>query len=130
MTKKIKILLVEDDPFLLGMYGTKFEIEGFSVITADNGADGLEAADRERPDIILLDIVLPRMNGLEVLAKLKADKATAGIPVIVLTNLNQRDEIERGVSLGADDYLVKAHFSPAEVVGKIKKILSGDQALS
>ena len=120
---KIKILLIEDDPFLSSMYSTKFEMEGFSVSAAEDGEKGLKAAGAFKPDIILLDILMPKMNGFEVLEKLKADKATEVIPVILLTNLNQRDEIERGMSLGADDYLIKAHFMPSEVVDKIKKII-------
>ena len=121
--KPIKILLVEDDPFLLSMYSTKFELENFLVITAAEGEKGLALAASEEPDIILLDIMLPGMNGFEVLEKLKADKAVNTIPVILLTNLNQKNEIERGLALGAEDYLIKAHFMPSEVVSKIKKIL-------
>jgi len=120
---KTTILLVEDDPFLLSMYSTKFEIENFLVVTADDGEKGVELARSDLPDIILLDIMLPKMNGFEVLENLKKNKSTAGIPVILLTNLNQKDEIERGLSLGADDYLIKAHFMPSEVVDKIKKVL-------
>lgn len=120
---KIKILLVEDDPFLLSMYSTKFEIEGFTVLSADNGEDGLRLSTTERIDIILLDILMPKMNGFEVLEELKKNEKTKKIPVILLTNLNQKDEIERGLALGADDYLIKAHFMPSEVVEKIKKVL-------
>lgn len=117
------ILLIEDDPFLLSMYSTKFEIENFKVISADDGEKGLKIAQRYDPDIILLDILMPKMNGFEVLEILKSDVKTASIPVIMLTNLNQKDEIERGLSLGADDYLIKAHFMPSEVVDKIKKVI-------
>ena len=122
-SKTIKILLIEDDPFLLSMYSTKFGLENFSVISADDGEKGWQTADEVRPDIILLDILMPKMNGFEVLEKLKANKKTKNIPVILLTNLNQKDEIERGMTLGADDYLIKAHFMPSEVVEKIKKVL-------
>ena len=119
----IKILLIEDDPFLLSMYSTKFEAEGFVVLSADDGEKGLEVAKKEYSDIILLDILMPKMNGFEVLEKLKADERAKNIPVILLTNLNQKDEIEKGLILGADDYLIKAHFMPSEVVTRIKKIL-------
>jgi len=122
-TNKIKILLIEDDPFLLSMYSTKFEIDGFKVISASDGEKGLELALREMPDIILLDILLPKMNGFAVLEKLKADKQMNQIPVILLTNLNQKDEIDKGLALGANDYLIKAHFMPSEVVDKIKKVI-------
>ena len=121
--KTIKILLIEDDPFLLSMYSTKFSLENFSVISADDGEKGWQMAEETKPDIILLDILMPKMNGFEVLEKLKAEKKTKNVPVILLTNLNQKDEIERGMTLGADDYLIKAHFMPSEVVEKIKKVL-------
>lgn len=120
---EVKILLIEDDPFLLSMYATKFELEGFKIATADNGEKGLEMAVKENPDIILLDILMPKMNGFEVLERLKSDPKIKDVPVILLTNLNQKDEVERGMALGADDYLIKAHFMPSEVVGKIRKII-------
>ena len=122
----IKILLIEDDPFLLSMYSIKFEAEGFVVVSADDGEKGLEAAKKTDSDIILLDILMPKMNGFEVLEKLKEDERTRKIPIILLTNLNQKDEIEKGLILGADDYLIKAHFMPSEVVTRIKKILGRD----
>ena len=121
---KIKILLVEDDSFLLGMYVTKFEMENFKVITAEDGEKAMRLALKESPDIILLDILLPKQNGFEVLRQLKADQATVNVPVILLTNLSQKDEIEQGLKLGAEDYLIKAHFMPSEVVEKIKKALN------
>ncbi len=121
--KKIKILIIEDDLFLLGMYTTKFEIENFKVFSAEDGEKGLRLAEKESPDIILLDIVLPGMDGFEVLKKLKSNSATKDTPVILLTNLSQKSEIEKGLSLGASDYLIKAHFIPSEVVEKIKTII-------
>lgn len=121
---KIKILLVEDDSFLLGMYATKFEMENFKVITAEDGEKAVRLALKEVPDIILLDIILPKVNGFEVLRQLKANRLTTRIPVILLTNLSQKDEIDQGLKMGAKDYLIKAHFMPSEVVEKIKKILN------
>jgi len=121
---KIKILLVEDDSFLLGMYATKFEMENFKVIMAEDGEKAVRFALKEAPDIILLDIILPKVNGFEVLRQLKANRLTADIPVILLTNLSQKDEIEQGLKMGAEDYLIKAHFMPSEVVDKIKKVLN------
>ena len=123
-SSKIKILLVEDDPFLLSMYNTKFELENFKVVTAEDGEKGLKLALKELPDVILLDIMLPRMDGFEVLKALKADKKTSGIPVILLTNLSQKEKVKEGLSLGANDYLIKAHFMPSEVVEKIKKLIN------
>ena len=121
--KKIKILLIEDDSFLLNMYATKFEIENFNVVVAEDGEKGLEAALTENPDIILLDIMLPKINGFDVLKQIKNDQTVANIPVILLTNLSQKDDIDKGLAMGAIDFLIKAHFMPSEVVEKIKKIL-------
>jgi DNA-binding response OmpR family regulator len=122
--KKIKVLIIEDDPFLSSMYATKFELEGFAVFSGDNGQKGLDLALVEIPDIILLDILMPVMNGFEVLENLKKNDKTKNIPTILLTNLNQKDEIERGFALGADDYLIKAHFMPSEVVEKVRGLIS------
>jgi DNA-binding response OmpR family regulator len=122
--EKTKILLIEDDPFLSSMYSTKFEMENFAVLAAVDGEKGLKLALNENPDIILLDIIMPKMNGFEVLEKLRDNAVTKDIPVILLTNLNQKDEIEKGMTLGATDYLIKAHFMPSEVVDKIKKVIS------
>lgn len=121
---KKKILLVEDDSFLISMYTTKFELENFEVVAAEDGEKGLGLAVKEKPDIILLDILLPKMNGFEVLKELKNNKETSQIPVILLTNLSQKNEIEQGLALGAQDYLIKAHFMPSEVMDKIKKVLN------
>jgi DNA-binding response OmpR family regulator len=120
---KVKILLIEDDTFLVEMYTTKFELEGFGVISAEDGVKGLEMVKKEEPDIILLDILMPKMDGFAVLDALKKDKATANIPVVLLTNLGQKEDVKKGFEKGAVGYLIKAHFMPSEVVEKIKKIL-------
>lgn len=119
----IHVLLVEDDEFLANIYKTKFEMEGFKVILAENGEAGLADAKKKAPDVILLDILLPKMDGFMVLQKLKEDVATKKIPVILLTNLGQKDDVQRGLELGAVDYLIKAHFKPSETVEKVKKAL-------
>ena len=121
--KSIHVLLVEDDTFLLDIYKKKFEMEGIKVSTCDNGEKCLTDVKKKKPDIILLDILLPKLDGFSVLEKLKTDSATKSIPVILLTNLGQRDDVERGLKLGAFDYLIKAHFKPSEIVDKIKKAL-------
>jgi DNA-binding response OmpR family regulator len=120
---KAHILLVEDDVFLSNIYQKKFEMEGFKISTADNGEKGLADAKRKKPDIILLDVLLPKLDGFAVLEKLKEDPATKEIPVILLTNLGQKDDVKKGLESGAADYLIKAHFKPSEVVDKVKKIL-------
>lgn len=121
--KDIKILIVEDDNFLVEMYTTKFELEGFQVVTAEDGEKGLEVAKAENPNIILLDILMPKMDGFTTLEELKKDESLKNIPVILLTNLGQKEDVKKGFDLGAAGYLIKAHFMPSEVVGKIKKIL-------
>lgn len=120
---KIHVLLVEDDVFLANIYEKKFELEGFKTSVADNGEKGLVEAKRKQPDIILLDILLPKLDGFSVLEKLKSDPATKQIPVILLTNLGQKDDVEKGLESGAVDYLIKAHFKPSEVVDKVRKVL-------
>jgi len=118
-----KILIVEDDPFLSEMYSTKLLQEKFEVELAGDGREALKKAAESHPDLILLDIVLPKMDGFETLGKIKKDPALKHIKVIALTNLGQKEEVEKGLSLGADDYIVKAHFTPSEVINKVKQIL-------
>jgi len=118
-----KILLIEDDNFLAGMYETKLKLDGFDVQIADDGQKGIDMVTKDTPDIILLDIILPKMDGFTVLKKLKENDQTKSIPVILLTNLGQQEDIDKGLALGAKDYLVKAHFMPSEVVNKIRGIL-------
>lgn len=119
----IKVLIVEDDQFLLSMYSTKFKKDNFQVVVAEDGEKGLKQATQEKPDIILLDIILPKKDGFEVLEKLKEQEETKDIPVLLLTNLSQQDDTKKGLSLGAEDYLIKAHFMPSEVVKKVKKYI-------
>lgn len=125
MPKKqvVNILIVEDDVFLADLYKTKFTMEGFKVSVAYDGEKGLEMALKNLPDIILLDLVLPKLSGFDILKEIKASSKAKNIPVILLTNLSQKSDVEKGLKLGADDYLIKAHFMPSEVVDKIKKLI-------
>jgi DNA-binding response OmpR family regulator len=123
MAEKIHVLLVEDDVFLSGIYQKKFEMEGYKVSLADNGEKALLEVKKKKPDIVMLDILLPKLDGFAVLSKLKADPEVKDIPVILLTNLGQKDDVEKGLQMGASDYLIKAHFKPSEVVDKIKQVL-------
>ena len=123
METKTKILIIEDDTFIMDMYQTKFEMAGFETLKAKDGDKGVKAAKKEKPDIIILDIVMPQMDGFEVLKAIKKDSETKDIPVVLLTNLGQRENIEEGLKLGAADYIIKAHFTPDEVVGKVEKVL-------
>lgn len=121
--EKIKVLIVEDDKFLADIYQTKFELEGFKVFVAGDGEQGLKLAKSKEPAIILLDILLPKLDGFAVLQTLKQQEETKSIPVILLTNLGQKEDVQKGLNLGAADYLIKAHFKPSETVEKIKKVL-------
>ncbi len=122
MAKKT-ILLVEDDEFLAELYATKLRLENYEILLATDGEKGLKLAQEKKPDLVLLDIILPRMDGFEVLKHLKEDSALKAVPVILLTNLSQKDEVKKGLDLGANDYLIKAHFMPSEVVKKIQQLL-------
>ena len=119
-----KILLVEDDPFISEMYTVKFEKAGYACEVASTGKEGLTKAKEWQPDIVLLDILIPEMDGFEVLSALKKDAAMSSIPVVMLTNLGQKEDIEKGAALGAAAYIVKAHFTPQEVVDKVKTLLA------
>lgn len=121
--EKAHILLIEDDTFLASIYQKKFEMEGLRMSVADQGEKGLQDAKKKRPDLVLLDILLPKMDGFSVLEKLKADPVTRAIPVILLTNLGQKDDVEKGLQAGAADYLIKAHFKPSEIVERVKQVL-------
>jgi len=118
-----KILIIEDDSFLSEMYSTKLIQEGFEVEVAVDGKQGFEKIKNIKPDLILLDIVLPKIDGFEVLENVKKDTELKNIPIILLTNLGQKSEIEKGLSLGADEYIIKAHFTPTAVVAKVKEML-------
>lgn len=118
-----KILIVEDDKFLRELIGEKLFKEGYETVFAVDGEEGLTKAKSDKPNLILLDLILPKIDGFEVLNKLKEDPATEIIPVIILSNLGQREDIEKGLTLGAKDYMIKAHFTPAEIVEKVKTII-------
>ena len=118
-----KILIIEDDEFLRQLISKKMSSEGFSVTSAIDGSDGLEKVKNTMPDLVLLDLLLPTIDGFDVLSAIKADKATASIPVIILSNLGQQEEISKGMNLGAVDFLVKAQLTPEEIVEKVKNLL-------
>lgn len=119
-----KILIIEDDSFISDMYKIKLESEGYEVFVAPDGVQGLEAAAKVKPELILLDVVMPKMDGFTVLENLKKNPEVADIPVVMLTNLGQKDSVEKGLKLGAQDYIIKAHFTPLEVVEKVKEFLN------
>jgi len=125
MNDKLKLLIVDDDVFLLDMYSVKFKEAGFQVEVAENGETAIKKLKEISPNVILLDVVMPKMDGLETLRQIKKDKLAEGAKIIVLTNLGQKEDVERGLKLGADDYIIKAHFTPTEVLNKVKTLLNG-----
>lgn len=118
-----KILFIEDESALQKTLGDVLEQEGYKVIGAADGEAGLKSAKIENPNLILLDLVLPKMHGFEVLKALKSDESTKDIPIIVLTNLESMGDIEKAIELGATTYLVKASYTLEEVISKIKKVI-------
>lgn len=128
MTNKGKILIIEDDEFLGKLCVKKIKEAGFMVSIAVDGEEGLKKSKEEKPDLILLDIVLPNLDGFETIKLLKKDPDTASIPVIFLTNLGQEDDIKRGLAFGANDYLVKAYVTSGEIVERVEKLISAKKA--
>lgn len=121
--QKTTILIVEDDKFLRELMVKKLDTEGFAIVEAQDGEEALRLIQETKPHLVLLDLILPGIDGFTVLEKMRATAETAKTPVIVLSNLGQKEEIEKGFKLGADDYLIKAHFTPGEIIEKIKKVL-------
>ncbi|TSC75869.1 MAG: two-component system, OmpR family, phosphate regulon response regulator PhoB [Parcubacteria group bacterium Gr01-1014_30] len=118
-----KILIIEDDKFLRELIARKLEKEGYETPQAVDGEEGFKKVVSEKPDLVLLDLILPGIDGFELLSKIKNDDQLSRIPVIILSNLGQREDVDKGLSLGAIDYLIKAHFTPAEIIEKVKKVL-------
>lgn len=124
-SKKNNILVVEDETFLVKIYSVKLKKEGYDVDIATDGEQAVSKAAELKPDLILLDLILPKLNGFEALEQIRKHPELKKTPVIVLSNLGQEEDIKRAESLGADDYLVKANFSIQDVVQKIKGVLAG-----
>lgn len=123
-TKKTKILIVEDDIFMMKLYSNVFSLEGFDVTTAVNGAEGLLQVYKEIPEVMLVDIMMPEMNGIELLVKIKSDPITKNIPVLMLTNLAGKTEADTAIQKGALKYIVKSEHDPKEVVEIVKEVLN------
>src|SRR3989338_3639522 len=117
------VLVVEDDSFLRGLLIDKLHKEGLSVAEATTGAEAHEILNRQTPAIILLDLMLPGTDGFQLLQEIKTNPVTKDVPVIVLSNLGEKEHVERAMSLGAADYMVKAHFVPDEIMDRIKSVL-------
>jgi CheY-like chemotaxis protein len=120
-----KILIIEDDPLMQRMYQKAFAFDGYDVLVASDGVEGLDKIRAERPTIILLDVMMPKMNGIEVLEKVKADPEIKKIPVIMLTNLAGTADAEKVLAMGAVKYIIKSEQEPKAVVAMVKEILAG-----
>ncbi|MGB9743423.1 MAG: response regulator [Minisyncoccales bacterium] len=115
-----KILIIEDDNFLRELIAQKLIAEGYELSEAVDGEEGIKKVKEEKPDLVILDLILPSIDGYEVLYQIKKDPLTTKIPVIILSNLGQREDVEKGLKMGAVDFLIKAHFTPVEILEKIK----------
>ena len=124
---KTKILIVEDEEILLTALSEELNQEGFDVLGAHDGIEGVGMAASEKPDLILMDLVMPRLDGIGALKEIKSNNEIKDIPVVILTNLSDYDKISDALSLGATDYLVKANYRLEELVNKIKTVLERKQ---
>lgn len=122
-SKGPKVVIIEDDQFLRELASEKLDHEGFTVYSAIDGAEGLRIISQESPDIVLLDIILPGIDGFEVLKRIKSNDTMKHVPVIMLSNLGQQTDIDHAMRLGAKDYIVKAHHTLDEIIEKIKQSL-------
>ena len=121
----VRVLFVEDDPSVAQMYKLKLELDGYQVMVAPDGEQALEQATANPPDIIFLDIRLPKMDGLAVLEKLRETESTKHVPVVILSNYSERELVERGLKLGALEYLIKSQTTPAKLAGGVESWLKG-----
>jgi DNA-binding response OmpR family regulator len=122
--KKRTVLLAEDDIFVSDIYNLKLQKEGFEVILVPDGREAVKRLETETPDLIMLDIMMPYMDGMDVLEAIKKEDRLKNIPVLMLTNLSEKENIEKAMKMGANDYLIKAHFTPSEVIGKVRALLA------
>jgi DNA-binding response OmpR family regulator len=121
------VLVVDDDPVILKLLEVNFEMEGFEVVRAADGAEGLERARAVLPDIVILDVMMPRMTGYEVAKALREDEHTAHIPIIFVTARAQSQDVERGMEIGVDDYVTKP-FDPLDLIARVNTLLARSRA--
>ncbi len=129
-TQKTKVAIIEDDIAIVQMYRTKFENEGYDVATAPDGQSGLELIDSFEPDIVLLDLMMPNMNGLDMLSKLRSQPNGRDAKVVVLTNMGDTETATKVYKMAADDYIVKAEMTPKQVAERVKTLLDKGGASS
>ena len=121
---KKTIMIAEDDAFIGDIYEVKLKDAGYNVILANNGREAIEKLESGvRPNILLLDIVMPYMDGFDVLEAINNNEEWKKIPVVLLTNLSQKEDVDKGINLGAKDFLIKSHFTPTEVLSKVEKYM-------
>lgn len=120
------ILIIEDDNFLQKALGFTLKEEGYKIASATDGEKAIIMVKKDPPDLILLDLILPKIDGFDVLSQIKADKTISDIPVIIVSNLGDKESVEKGLKMGVKGYIIKAHFKLAEIVDKIKEVL-GDK---
>jgi DNA-binding response OmpR family regulator len=118
-----RVLIVEDDPVILRLLEVNFELEGFDVLLAHDGAEGIELAREQRPDLVISDIMMPNVSGIELVEALKGDEATAAIPILLLSAKAQTADVRAGLEAGADDYVTKP-FEPLELVDRVQALLA------
>jgi len=116
-----KVLIIEDEQLIADLLQRKLQGQGYYAVVARDGEAGLAAIKKEKPDLVLLDILLPRMNGFEVLAEVKKDEEIKGTPIIIISNSGQAAEIDRAKEVGVEDWLIKTEFDPQEVVDKVRR---------
>jgi len=117
------ILLVEDDPFLVDLYSTRLKVAEFEIGVATTGKEALEKLRERKPDLLVLDIVVPTIDGWEVLHEIRKDERFNDLKIFVLSNLDQKGDIQKAYEFGVTKYLIKAHYTPTEVIEEIKKVL-------
>ena len=127
--EKKKILIVEDDNFVAEVYFAKLTEMGYEALLAQNGEEGLASLKKDKIDLILLDILMPIMNGMEMLEEIKKNEEWKNIPVILLTNVGEKESIQKVREMGVKNYLIKSHFTPAEVIEKIESVFKDNQSL-
>jgi DNA-binding response OmpR family regulator len=127
MEEPATVLVVDDDPVILKLLEVNFEMEGFTVVRASDGFEGLERAREVVPDVVVLDVMMPRMTGHEVATALRADSRTAGIPIIFVTARAQSSDVERGMELGVEDYVTKP-FDPLDLIARVNAVLARSRA--
>lgn len=124
MSENLKVLLIEDEKEVAELYRLKLSLDGYQVLVAEDGESGLKKSFEENPDLIFLDIKMPGMDGFEVLKHLRQNENTKLTPIVILSNFDEQEMIEKGLSLGANEYLIKSQFNPGELSAKTKSWFS------